>query len=345
MDNITDNKRIRTEGITIDGPRARDLDDAFWLEEKGDGYILHVSIADVGYNIKADSFIDIEARKRCFTRYLKHANLPMFPHKYSEGVLSLLHGKNRPAITISIPIDSLGETKTPTIRKTVLKNKAKLSYEKAALIMESAKHQYNEVLKNSHDLAQLLFRKRRKSGAITIYSLHNRLTTTEEGLVKMISPEDAFNSHILIQEFMILTNQIVAVFFANNNIPGLFRNHTSKAISPDRNLLLSDVNNVINLGDIGRIETLVERFALIFNKAEYSPIIKGHFSLNLPAYMHITSPIRRFADLVNIRQLSAFISNKKLPYSMSELVEIGKHINDVALAYKEEKNEYFRKRL
>ncbi len=89
-------------------------------------------------------------------------------------------------------------------------------------------------------------------------------------------------------------------------------------------------------------EVMVEKFALIFNKANYSPVIEGHYALNLPAYTHFTSPIRRYADLVNLRQLSAYISGEDLPYSFNQLQEIAEHINAITLKYKEEKNKCFK---
>ncbi len=342
MNKIITKGREKVIGITIDSSNSVDLDDAFWLEKDNEAYILHISIADVSALVIPDSKIDIIAKKRCFTEYFKNRNKPMLPRRYSEGSLSLLYNKDRPAITISIPINSMGETKTPVIRKTIIRNIAKLSYEQADQIMKSPNHQYNNMILKCHEIAQNLFQKRRIEGAITIYSLRHKLTTSEEGIIRMLSPDERFNSHIIVQEFMILVNSIIAKFFANKNIYGLYRNHTSKVIAPNRKKLIEDVNNVINIRDLNRIETLVRKFTLIFNKAQYSPVVEGHFSLNLPAYLHFTSPIRRYADFINVQQLSYYISNKNLPYSFSNLEEIGNHINNIALSIKNKKESFFK---
>jgi ribonuclease R len=339
---IINNRKI-IKGLTIDGSFSRDLDDAFWLEVIADGYLLHISIADVAAEIEPASDVDQAAYKQAFTRYLKHSNRPMLPAEYSENALSLLEGKERKTITISIPIDAKGVVGKIGISKTYLKSEAKLSYQQADEMMATPEHQWHNMLRQCYTLAKMLFANRRQQGAIALYSLKQGLATSEEGIIKSLSSDETYNSHILTQEFMILVNTSLAYFFAEHQIPCLYRNHTAKATAPERSQLLEDVNNVINMQDNSRINTLVNTFALIFNKAEYAPVIAGHYALNLPAYLHMTSPIRRYADLVNLRQLSAFVEDQALPYCSESLTRIGEHINAVILVYKQSQNDFFRK--
>jgi len=339
---ISGNRKI-IKGLTIDGSFSRDLDDAFWLESVASGYLLHISIADVGAEIAPESRLDQVAYQQGFTRYLKNSNKPMLPAEYSENGLSLLAGQERKTITTSITIDANGVVQDITISKTYLKSAAKLSYQQADEIMATPEHPWHSMLRQCYALALVLFAKRRQQGAIALYSLKKGLATSEEGIIKSLSSEESYNAHILIQEFMILVNTTLAHFFAKHQIPCLYRNHTAKATAPERSSLLDDVNNVINMGDNSRITTLVNTFALIFNKAEYAPVIEGHYALNLPAYLHMTSPIRRYPDLVNLRQLSAFITDDVLPYSNTDLTVIGEHINAVVLAYKQSQGDFFRK--
>jgi ribonuclease R len=342
MENTMSADRIKINGLTIDGSESRDLDDAFWLESVGDMTLLHVSITDVSDKIKPDSALDKMAQEKGFTRYLSDGNNPMLPHEYSENSLSLLEGKCRNTITLSVSIDQEGNIDVPLIRKTYLHNQAKLSYKQAEEIMRSPQHPLYEVLNQAHQLAQRLFEKRRNDGAIALYDLNKGIATSEDGVIQQISADESYNSHIIIQEFMILINQVIARFFAENDIPGLYRNHTSKAVAPERESLLKDVDNIMKIGDSERIKTLVQKFMLIFNKASYDPVIEGHYALNLPAYMHITSPIRRYVDLINMRQLSAFLTDEKLPYSIDALRLIGKHINTIKFSYQKEKSSFFK---
>lgn len=313
------------------------------MESVAIGYLLHISIADVAAEIELESRLDQAAYEQGFTRYLKNANKPMLPAEYSENALSLLEAKERKTITISIAIDAKAVLEKISISKTYLKSEAKLSYQQADEIMATPEHQWHSMLTQCYTLAQRLFANRRQQGAIALYSLQQGLATSEEGIIKSLSSDEIYNSHILIQEFMILVNTSLAHFFAEHEIPCLYRNHTAKATAPERSLLLDDVNNVINMKDNSRINTLVNTFSLIFNKAEYAPVIAGHYALNLPAYLHMTSPIRRYADLVNLRQLSAFIADEVLPYSNKELTKVGEHINTVFLAYKQSQSNFFRK--
>ena len=91
--------RERVEGITIDGPDSKDLDDAIYLEKDGFGWVLHVSISDVASGVGMGSDLDKEAYERGFTRYFADgSNAPMLPRDLSEDKLSLLSGQDRHTI-------------------------------------------------------------------------------------------------------------------------------------------------------------------------------------------------------------------------------------------------------
>ena len=109
------------EGITIDGPDSLDLDDAIQLDYTGDGYVLHVSIADVSAFIRPGSGLFNEAIKRTMTRYLSDGNIPMLPEIISEGKLSLLENEVRPALTFSITLTPDLELDQLTIKETIFK--------------------------------------------------------------------------------------------------------------------------------------------------------------------------------------------------------------------------------
>jgi ribonuclease R len=71
------------------------------------------------------------------------------------------------------------------------------------------------------------------------------------------------------------------------------------------------------------------------NRAEYSPFLIGHFALNLPAYCHFTSPIRRLADLINHRIVKAHLSEQPLPYTQAALEQIAQHITQKSIEQEE----------
>jgi ribonuclease R len=137
---------------------------------------------------------------------------------------------------------------------------------------------------------------------------------------------------------MILANRAVAQWLAEQDIPALYRNHTAKAIAPDRETMYKEMLLLRSTADVRR------RMASWLNRAEYGPTLIGHFALNLPAYTHFTSPIRRLADLINHRIVKATLKGQPSPYTKTELEQLDKHIAQVARELEEQTSEYFKEK-
>ena len=281
--------------FTIDGEYSKDLDDAIGLEVTKDGYRLHVSIADVSSLVMLDSPIDIEARKRSFTEYLSWGNRPMIPRVLSEDRLSLHEGQKRPTVTVTIPISSSIEMGEPEIKRTFLVSLKRFSYTEVDYLLRNGASEYGDVLKECDRLAANLSERRKKRGATVVFDLEKGIGTSEEGVIRKMPDEEAYEADRIIREFMILTNEKVAGYFRNKGIPTLFRNHDSLGF-----------------------------------RAYYDPTAKGHVGLGLSQetpYLHFTSPIRRLPDLITHRQLSASVDGSNLPYSTTDLEEIATIVN------------------
>jgi ribonuclease R len=179
----------------------------------------------------------------------------------------------------------------------------------------------------------LLYRDRLNTGAIggTLTAQGDWLT--EEG---SLIQGQRHNSHLLIQEFMILANRAVAQWLAERDIPALYRNHTARAIAPDRETMYQTMLS------LGSAQAIRQRLSSWLNRAEYGPTLIGHFALNLPAYCHFTSPIRRLADLINHRIVKAQLNQQDSPYTKVELEQLGQHIAQVTRDNEEETSEYFK---
>lgn len=336
--------RESVNGITIDGEYSRDLDDAIWVEKNDNQWLVHVSITDLSVMVKQNSDIDHTAMEKCFTRYYRNYNEPMIPRWLSEKKASLWEGKERPVITISIPISSQFEIGDPTIRRMKLKSFKKLSYETVDSILTQNDHELHELLMECHKISQVLLNNRREKGALAIYDINTGWATTEEGLLIKIRPEKAHYANIIIQEFMILANSAIATYMAEHGFPMLYRNHTTKKIAPNRATLISELNDIIISPGSFNINNLQKRINLVLNRANYGPILEGHFGLNLPAYTHFTSPIRRFADLINHRLFIALLNGEEAPYTIEELKKISAHINKIEKTMKEKTKEYLKNR-
>ncbi len=330
-------------GYTIDGETSKDLDDGITLIKSGDNYLIQTSIADVASLVTHDSELFKIALDRVETRYLRFINKPMLPRVLSEFKLSLLQNKLTPAITFEIELQPDGGIINFKIRETAFKNIKRLSYgEFDKILREKTDDDYN-LFSEMAGLAQALLERRRNKGALAIYDLKKGLRTNEEGIIVPIKKEFSHIANIVVQEFMILTNVTVAWNFAKNDVPLLFRNHTAKSSAPRRGDILEQINTAI-LNPV-HLDSLRSRGGLWFNKANYSPVLKGHFGLNEAAYSHITSPIRRMADLINQHLIKAYIRDEKPPFNFERLCEISEHINRVIEGVKEEKAEVFKEKL
>lgn len=323
-------ERVTVQGITIDGPYSKDLDDAFWLEHQPQGgYRLHISIADVGSLITPNMTpaLDKEAFQRSFTRYYAERNVPMLPRELSEGQLSLLPEQLRPTITISIPFDERLRIGELEIQRTSLRSERRFDYAEVDAEIEHPRTTFAPMLQNAYHIAWRLLQARRVKGALAFYDLHAGWATTEEGTLIRLPEGQRHKAQIIIQEWMILTNQSLALYFAERGLPALYRNHAAKAIAPERATLLEMITTAVTHAEQARIERVRTTVNLAMERARYAPHVSGHFGLNLPAYLHMTSPLRRYPDLVNQRILHAVFNEEPPPYTSSDLATIAAHIN------------------
>ncbi len=340
-------------GITIDGPASRDLDDAIWLERAGPDTRIQVSIADVAAAVPKSSELDADARKIGFTRYFAEGNRPMLPRGLSENALSLLPGEPRRVICIDLTLDAELELSRVEVSTAQLRSAAKLSFsEVAGLLDEKGRSRHDSPVRSAlrpivtgfAAVAAALLDRRRRRGELAFYDLNRGWALTEEGGIRKLSRVESNIGYVVVQEFMILTNRAVAEMLALSGATGLFRNHQARAAAPDRDELLRDLNEALMNPDAHDIDVMRRRMNLIMSRALYEPAIKGHYGLNLPAYVHFTSPIRRYADLVNHRVLRALLQCDSPPYSRDELSEIGEHLNRLTEAEAERKSGWFKER-
>lgn len=270
-------KRRKVQGFTIDPPQSFDLDDAVWIEQEGSTYVLHVSISDVASFVKPDTETDKEAMRRRTTRYTESSvDSPMLPPVLSENLLSLLPGRKRATITISVPITADFKTGVPELSKTVFVSGQRLSYD---------------------DLTGLCRNENGFGKKLREYPFLSQQIMTARGINQDLDSEEFKYYKSKLAGFMITANKEVAKFFQLAGVPLIFRNHqvNGNGSGPER--------------------------------AYYSPICLGHEGLNLPYYARITSPLRRYVDLVNQRQMLAFIEKANLPYSFDDLFVVSEYLN------------------
>lgn len=159
-------QRPQVQGITIDGPTSKDLDDAIHIEATPTGVIASVHIADVAELVTVGSPLDKVALARTQTRYLKRGNVPMLPHALSEDKLSLVEGQPRPTITIQVSLNQLGEIQATDIFESWLISAKRFSYEQADRACQRSSHPFHDLLQRCQSWSERLNQARQNQGAI-----------------------------------------------------------------------------------------------------------------------------------------------------------------------------------
>ncbi len=322
--------------VTIDGEDARDFDDAVSVEIGEDGnYILGVHIADVGYYVKEGSKLDMEAFKRGCSVYITDRVLPMLPFRLSNKLCSLVEGEDRLTFSVIIKIDKSGKVLDYELKKSIIRSRARLTYEGVNAFFEGKELEPYSSLRKELELMKelaLILRERRLSrGALDFNFKETKIVLDENGKVKDVISYERGIGEKIIEEFMIVANECVAQFAYERLIPFIYRVHDNP--DPDKIRELSSILKIFgyNLKIKGEIkprhlQALLEELrnkpeeriisTLLLRslaRARYDVENIGHFGLASQCYTHFTSPIRRYPDLVIHRILAEFLENGYIP--------------------------------
>lgn len=285
----------------IDTPGSKDRDDAFSLEQEADGGCkLYVHVADPAEFILPGSELDHEAACRGSSIYMPDSRIHMLPPRISEEYLSLGEGADRFALTFILSFDHETNLSGLEILESIIRIDKATEYDVADSLLAS-----EPWLAAAHDLAEKLKARRAANGAAMFPRQPELEVKVCEGeiLVSQRSRDDLTAG--MIAEFMIWANHAAAEWCRRNSVPCLYRVQEMDEIE-------------LKFGE--NFDPVVFFAALrSFRKTTVSPNAGRHGSLGLDAYTQITSPLRRYADLLLHRQIKAAIKNEPLPYSQAEL--------------------------
>ena len=323
--------------ITIDGPTAKDLDDAISVDILPDGnYLLGVHIADVSHFVEEDGYLDKEALKRGTSVYLLNRVIPMLPKVLSNGVCSLNEGEDRLTLSCFMEIDSSGNVVSHEIRESVIRSRARMVYDDVSDILENEDEElirkyaflYDE-LKKMGKLAVILRHKRKQQGSLDFDIPEAEIVLDADENPAEIRPAERRTANRMIEEFMLAANETVAEHFFWMQYPFLYRVHEKpdpekmmdlKAYLMNFGIHLKGSADNINPKTLADIiaqiedepyEAVVNRVMLrTMKKAYYSTECDGHFGLAFRYYCHFTSPIRRYPDLFIHRVIKKSIGGR-----------------------------------
>ena len=288
--------------LTIDGQSTLDFDDAISIQPRDDGYRLWIHITDVGHFLKKNTPIDKEAFDRASSIYLPDLRISMLPAPLTENLCSLRKGENHLAITIKADLDNSANVIRHEIFPSIIRVDQQLTYYDANQAVSE-----DSELALIYELAQKLNSGRLNSNALQIDLPDINVWTNGSGEISVVRMNRYSPSRLIVSECMILANWLTARFFRDSGRPAIFRSQL-----PPRQYLIDNDGGTL-------YQNWMQRRFLSRVKLSTEP--EHHSGLGLDAYLTVTSPLRKYVDLVTQRQLRGLLGMEDL-YSEEELAFI-----------------------
>ena len=311
--------------VTIDGEDARDFDDAVWAErdtaqDNPGGWRLIVAIADVAWYVRPGRPLDREALNRGNSVYFPDRVVPMLPERLSNDLCSLRPDEDRACIAAHLTIDAGGRLVGHRFERALMRSVARLTYEQVQQARDGSPDAetaplLGPVVEPLYGAWAALAAARAARETLELDLPERQILLDEAGRITDIRPAQQYDSHRLIEDFMIAANVSAAEHLTKRDRPCMYRIHeppTTDGLEtlrmalddlgvsmPASGLRPADLNRILaQTAGLPQGRTIHELILRAQSQAAYSPRNCGHFGLALPRYAHFTSPIRRYADLL-----------------------------------------------
>ena len=263
--------------VTIDDEETLEVDDALSCEPiPGGGLKARICIALVADFVRRGGAIDTEAAARAATVYLPEATVRMLPEEISCRRASLIAGEERPTLVTEVTLSPDGELIASSIYPATIKVAARLDYDLADRLLADQSSDPGPAavtVRHLREMALKLRERRRRTGAALFVRTEAKVKV-HDGRIEVKLIDNSSPSRQLVAEFMVLSNFVAARYAADNRIPIIYR------VQPGGG------------GDL----PMRPRLSL------YPEL---HAGVGLDRYAQLSSPIRRYGDLVLQRQLIA----------------------------------------
>ncbi len=333
--------------VTIDPDDARDFDDAINVEkiDNNGGWRLGVHIADVSAYVIPNSALDREARRRGNSVYLPDRVVPMLPERLSNGVCSLNPSVDRLTHSVFVEFDKNGRAKDARFAKSVIRSAKRLTYKEAYAILQAKPDgELSRRLHTAWELASLLRRKRFEQGSLDLDFPEVKVHVDANGRPIRLERVENDESHQLVEEFMLAANEAVARELRHRSIATIYRVHEDpdpEKLGEYREFILSfgyKVGDLSHRKEVqrflasirGKPEEQALKIGLLksLKRARYAAQPLGHYGLAKANYLHFTSPIRRYADLVVHRTLAERNLPRRSKIDIGQIESLAEHISD-----------------
>lgn len=321
--------------VTIDGDDSKDFDDAISLHRTEQGFNLKVHIADVSHYVTFGSALDIEARERGCSVYVTDRVVPMLPHVLSNGICSLNPNVDRLTLTCDMNIDHEGNVIDYEIVPSWINSNARMTYNNVNKILQhdpKVMKEYEflgDLFFDMQECASLIRKRREAKGCIDFDKDEAKIVVDKNGKAIDVVLRDRGVAERIIEDFMICANECVASYMKWLQYPCVYRIHENP--KPKKMMQFIKAARVMGekfKGDIENIRPLeiqqclnrckpLEGYSVLstlmlrsMQRARYDAHCIGHFGLASEEYLHFTSPIRRYPDLIVHRMLRKYAFEK-----------------------------------
>ncbi len=340
--------------VTIDGEDARDFDDAVHCGRTAGGWRIVVAIADVSAYVLPGTALDAEARLRGNSVYFPDRVVPMLPESLSNGLCSLRPHEDRLCLGCELIVTRSGRVRRSRFFEGVIRSRARLTYTEVSKALEQDGAGVRERLADVAPMLGLLRDAyaslrcaRDERGAIDLDLAETRVVLGPDGRVARLEPAERNVAHRIIEECMVAANVAAARLLERHRLPVLHRIHEGPP--PDRveelRVFLDELGLRLGGGDApeprhfaavvedaaSRPDARLVQTVLLrsLSQAAYAPGNAGHFGLAHRAYVHFTSPIRRYPDVIAHRAVRHVLRRGRPgdfePAPGSSLAAVGDH--------------------
>jgi VacB/RNase II family 3'-5' exoribonuclease len=333
------------EFVTIDSPNTLDMDDALYAEAIEGGTRVWVAIADPDVYVPANSELDKQAQQRASSIYLPGGGIPMLPPALSQQACSLIAEAEHKTLVCRLDVLCDGSIGEYQFSLATIRSAAKLSYEEVAAAIDSGEMNFSQAINNSLDNLNKAMNARiewRRSNALLGQERPDyALSLDANKKVCAIRKLSRNSAQRLVEEAMLTTNQCAAIDLAKAGC-GIFSIHPGfrpEQVKEVQEILASHLpecaewdltsesnyKQILNMLETRNVTAPVQGLLQRrLTPGSFSDTPKPHFGLALAQYATITSPIRRYADLINLRHMKAILVGQS---NDQETATIAAHIN------------------